>query len=375
MDDPSLSEVLQEIADARKVAHVNLAAAAVPFDMVNFTDDPERFVGDIELHQQAFQLYLGSCHKLLVALLLRAYAVSGGNRVIAAVLAVIFISNMAVPLALLTFSNGSTAFQAVSDFILLIISDVVVLAVTGYYAFGIRKRLRDVFGEQSLAVIFLRQVSSENSIIFVWNLEISVTEQASNMRLQIDKAYLFLWVSQTLTGVVLRGVDSNMERGISAILIYRFMLEFRKWSNKPQGSTQTRDTLTTFKARVRDMNEILLDEFGATDMGQEIQDQQNHTIQESIMLEGKHSFGCMELNVGEYEFKVIVAHFMEELSETNDVIGVPSEEEHRVISPQPSDVLRANGSLGLTGLTLLDLERNTVERTLGYEHFDLKLDG
>ncbi|KIJ22294.1 hypothetical protein M422DRAFT_72737, partial [Sphaerobolus stellatus SS14] len=160
MDDPSLSEVLQEIADARKVAHVNLAAAAVPFDMVNFTDDPERFVGDIELHQQAFQLYLGSCHKLLVALLLRAYAVSGGNRVIATILAVIFISNMAVPLALLTFSNGTTAFQAISDLettnsILLIISDVVVLAVTGYYAFGIRKRLRDVFGEQSLAVIFL----------------------------------------------------------------------------------------------------------------------------------------------------------------------------------------------------------------------------
>ncbi|KIJ27563.1 hypothetical protein M422DRAFT_271232 [Sphaerobolus stellatus SS14] len=169
--------------------------------------------------------------------------------------------------------------------ILLLISDAVVLAVTGYYAFGIRKRLRDVLGEQSLAVIFFRQGVIRFIVIFVWNLEISVTEQASNVKLQIHKAYLFLWVSQTLTDEVLRGVDNDVERGISAILIYRFMLELRRWSKKPQGNTQTRDTLTTFKARVRDMNETLLDEFGVTDMNQEIQDQQNRTIQESIMLE------------------------------------------------------------------------------------------
>jgi len=145
--------------------------------------------------------------------------------------------------------------------IVVMITDAAVMAVTGYYAFGIRSRLRDVFGEQSLMVIFFRQGVIRFIIIFLWNLKIGITSRTSSS--------------------VLSGVDVDLEKAISAILLYHFILELKRWDEKPNGTEQI-NTMTTFKARVRAIDGTIIDEFGNDNMGREARSRRAVLNPESI---------------------------------------------------------------------------------------------
>ncbi|KIJ31872.1 hypothetical protein M422DRAFT_266355 [Sphaerobolus stellatus SS14] len=128
-----------------------------------------------------------------------------------------------------------------------LLSDTAVMVITAYYAFAVRRRLREIFANdaQSLVVIFFRQGVIRFVILFWWSLEISISEKTINPSLA--------------------GIDNDLKTAVSAILIYRFLLELRGFNEKTQntGDRVTPVTLTSLKARISGLNDTFINEFGS----------------------------------------------------------------------------------------------------------------
>ncbi|KIJ26180.1 hypothetical protein M422DRAFT_272814 [Sphaerobolus stellatus SS14] len=176
----------------------------------------------------------------------RAYAVSGGKRVIAIPLGVLLALHPATIIALaVTGINASkTSLTAVAA----LLSDAAVMIITGYFAFRESRRIHELLGNRAtLTTIFVRQGVIRFIIIFIWNLEGSINEKLLNP--------------------FIAGVDSGLENAVSCILICRFMLELRKFNEHVQTVPSIHiATQPGIRRHLSRFNEEILDEFGNTGM-------------------------------------------------------------------------------------------------------------
>ncbi|KIJ57401.1 hypothetical protein M422DRAFT_238994 [Sphaerobolus stellatus SS14] len=95
------------------------------------------------------------------------------------------------------------------------IFDGTVMAITAYFAWTSSKQLQNMFGtRQSLTVIFLQQGVVRFFIIFIWSLEIIISNKVLNS--------------------LLVGFDVGLENSVSGILVCRFILQLRKFNTRVQ---------------------------------------------------------------------------------------------------------------------------------------------
>ncbi|KIJ35153.1 hypothetical protein M422DRAFT_262719 [Sphaerobolus stellatus SS14] len=182
------------------------------------------------------------------ALIGRAYAVSGGKLIMAGGLGVLLAVYIALNITVIVVPmNPNSNPDIPFIFIVSLLSDTAVMVIRAYYAFAVRRRLREIFANdaQSLVVIFFRQGVIRFVILFLWSLEISISEKTINPSLA--------------------GIDNDLKTAVSAILIYRFLLELRRFNEKTQntGDSVTPVTLTSLRARIGGLNDTFINEFGS----------------------------------------------------------------------------------------------------------------
>ncbi|KIJ30550.1 hypothetical protein M422DRAFT_267886 [Sphaerobolus stellatus SS14] len=168
----------------------------------------------------------------------RAYAVSGGNSFIAAGLGLITVlyNGLYISQSVLLFTNFLNPPSV--DFTL------TVMAITAYFAWTSSKQLQNMFGtRQSLTVIFLQQGVVRFFIIFIWNLELSISNKV---------------LSQFLGGF-----DVGLENVVSGILICRFILQLRSFNTRVQTVPSVHIASTPgIRGRLQRIHETLIEEFG-----------------------------------------------------------------------------------------------------------------
>ncbi|KIJ31931.1 hypothetical protein M422DRAFT_266298 [Sphaerobolus stellatus SS14] len=220
----------------------------------------------------------------------RAYAVSGGKIAVALGLGLILTAYAGIFIAetlLLTDSINNDieveedmdtfhtiltyCFSDATISILALISDLAVMSITAYYAWQDTKNFTEVFRnrKQSLLIVFMQQGVlyyltkiytvikdylcqgiARFIIIFMWTLEIAV--------------------SQKLLPLFLVGFDTVLESVVSTILVCRFMLELRKWSDNPNPSTIPSFNIPTdpapassgIRGQLQHINRTIIKEFG-----------------------------------------------------------------------------------------------------------------
>ncbi|KIJ27934.1 hypothetical protein M422DRAFT_270871 [Sphaerobolus stellatus SS14] len=181
-------------------------------------------------------------HALLIG---RAYAVSGGNSFIAAGLGLILVlyDGLAISqFALLLTNSLNPSTSAVS--VTALIFDGTVMAITAYFAWTSSKQLQNIFGtRQSLTVIFLQQGVVRFYIIFIWSLEITISNKNLNL--------------------FLIGFDVGLENIVSVILICRFILQLRRFNTRVQTVPSVHIASTPgIRGRLQHIHETLIEEFG-----------------------------------------------------------------------------------------------------------------
>ncbi|KIJ29922.1 hypothetical protein M422DRAFT_268594 [Sphaerobolus stellatus SS14] len=214
----------------------------------------------------------------------RAYAVSGGNRIIGIIFAIIYVADIAILITGVPITGGGisinpeivnslgrnsavalkntvNSFSGLTDEILVLVSDTAVMLITAYFAWGQSRQMRSLFGSrtQSLTTIFLRQGVIRFVIIFIWVLEASIVTKVGSV-VGIDTG---LEITSAMTIHYFQ--IANSQSSISTILICRFVLELRKFTEAHQ--TLTMDSLSSFHAaippgRLSRMNETIIEEFG-----------------------------------------------------------------------------------------------------------------
>ncbi|KIJ30899.1 hypothetical protein M422DRAFT_267505 [Sphaerobolus stellatus SS14] len=181
-------------------------------------------------------------HALLIG---RAYAVSGRNSFIAAGLGLIIVlyNGLAISESLLFITNPFNPPSSASSVTALVI-DGTVMAITAYFAWTFSKQLQNMFGNrQSLTVIFLQQGVVRFFILFIWDLEDSISNKVLNP--------------------FLAGFDTGLENTVSAILICRFILQLRKFNTRVQTVPSVHIASTPgIRGRLQRIHETLIEEFG-----------------------------------------------------------------------------------------------------------------
>ncbi|KIJ40121.1 hypothetical protein M422DRAFT_256943 [Sphaerobolus stellatus SS14] len=179
-------------------------------------------------------LQVGAATAIQALLIGRAYAVSGGNSFIAAGLGLITVLYNGLDIC----SPGSASFVTT------LIFDGTVMAITAYFAWSSSKQLQNMFGtRQSLTVIFLQQGVVRFFIIFIWTLEISISDNVLNL--------------------FLVGIDTGLENVVSAILICRFILQLRRFNTRVQTVPSIHIASTPgLQGRLQRIHTTLIEEFG-----------------------------------------------------------------------------------------------------------------
>ncbi|KIJ47609.1 hypothetical protein M422DRAFT_248609 [Sphaerobolus stellatus SS14] len=154
-----------------------------------------------------------------------------------------------------TLGALSSAIQAW----IVLLSDIAVIAITTYYAWSDGRLLKELYrsNTKTLTRLFIRQGVIRFVVIFIWVVEISLTDKLLNP--------------------LIGGVDTPLEDAMSSILVCRFMLDLRRYndsepkppslslkdflpiSNQPPSSCHSSWTFHGYLGRV---NELIMSEFG-----------------------------------------------------------------------------------------------------------------
>ncbi|KIJ28063.1 hypothetical protein M422DRAFT_270698 [Sphaerobolus stellatus SS14] len=119
------------------------------------------------------------------------------------------------------------------------------MVIIAYYGWETAKQWHNVFksSRQSLTIVILQQGLFLFIIIFIWSLEITI--------------------SNKLLNVWLAGFDVGLENSIAAILICRFMLQLRKFNTRVQTIPSVSiSTNIGIQGRLHRFHETIIEEFG-----------------------------------------------------------------------------------------------------------------
>ncbi|KIJ27757.1 hypothetical protein M422DRAFT_271048 [Sphaerobolus stellatus SS14] len=131
------------------------------------------------------------------------------------------------------------------------------MAITAYFAWTSSKQLQSMFGtKHSLTVIFLKQGAVRFFIIFIWNLEDSISNKVLNP--------------------FLAGFDIGLENVISAILVCRFILQLRRFNTRVQTVLSINIASTPgIQERLQHIHETLIEEFGNSGIEYDLETENN----------------------------------------------------------------------------------------------------
>ncbi|KIJ46207.1 hypothetical protein M422DRAFT_250245 [Sphaerobolus stellatus SS14] len=191
-------------------------------------------------------------------LISRAYAVANGGKWVRAILAFVYTFSISVAIAFVPFAPcdspmgpqitlSSLLLSSTLSSVAICLSEATVVVITFYFTWGQYRELRRVYGpgKNSIVTVFLRQ----GVIRFIWALESAI--------------------QQKLINPLFSGIDTSLEGAMSTILVCRFLLDIRRYTDKVQDNTintqsiqQHSRNLTSFKAAARQINTIIIEEFG-----------------------------------------------------------------------------------------------------------------
>ncbi|KIJ56115.1 hypothetical protein M422DRAFT_239323 [Sphaerobolus stellatus SS14] len=135
--------------------------------------------------------------------------------------------------------------------VIILVSDATVAAVTIYFAFreDTSRSFQEMFRNSltPLTITFVRQGLIRFLIIFLWNLEVTINEQ--------------------VLPYPLTGIDASLEVAISVILICRFLLELRTFTERTQSVPSVHiATLSGIQGQLSRLNASIIQEFGQSGM-------------------------------------------------------------------------------------------------------------
>ncbi|KIJ31847.1 hypothetical protein M422DRAFT_266462 [Sphaerobolus stellatus SS14] len=140
--------------------------------------------------------------------------------------------------------GAATAIQGSAASLTALIVDGTVMAITIYFAWTSSKQLQNMFGtRKSLTVIFLQQGVVRFFIIFIWSLEIGISDKVLNL--------------------FLAGLDGGLENVVSVILLCQFILQLRRFNTRVQTVPSVHIVSTPgIRGGLQRIHETLIEEFG-----------------------------------------------------------------------------------------------------------------
>jgi len=226
-------------------------------------------------------------------LVARAYAVSGGNRLVGIVLMLLVIMTTGVSIGTFTFPITSVSSAerrlGLAQAIGVLMIDGLVMAITLYFTWTSRGNFRNVSDGkvQSLLSLFLYQGIVRFFIVFTWELADAISRQIENR--------------------FLIGVDVSLEIVISTILLCRFILELRKFSDKRQdipSSQVMSETISDFRARVRTLNEGIMHDFGPSIFPTREESLMLYTNETELQTHPVHQHASLNITAEEFPWAV-----------------------------------------------------------------------
>ncbi|KIJ50758.1 hypothetical protein M422DRAFT_245424 [Sphaerobolus stellatus SS14] len=224
MDNTTTTDFIQDFFDLQVTAYTSLAAT-----VLLLYDTVLTFRAEIDFmwkrkYNPGFILYMTARYGALVSLI-AGDVYNVGN--------------------LDNFSVASGLLQTIGTLIL----EGIIMVTTVYFTWTTREQVRELSRgkRQSLLSLFLYQGIFRFGIIFSWDLADAVSRRTEN-------------------GFLI-GVDVSIENAISTILLCRFMLELREFNDKLENISSSQGlarTLSDFRARVRTLNDSIMQDFGAS---------------------------------------------------------------------------------------------------------------